>query len=103
MPSGQNHGWLCAFLQAIHLEHFITHTTTEDRVKMLPMKRGRKMVMMPVRREVVSPAEYKRIISESPSLVERARFIAPVVGERDYGAFELHYSVPMLRRRLEAA
>ncbi|MEI7782970.1 MAG: hypothetical protein WCK08_01190 [Betaproteobacteria bacterium] len=67
------------------------------------MKRSRKMVMMPVRREVVSPAEYKRIISESPSLVEHARFLAPVVGARDYGAFELHYSVPMLRRRLEAA
>jgi hypothetical protein len=79
------------------------HKKTEDRVKMSTMKRGLKLVMMPVRREVVSPAEYKRIISESPSLVERARFIAPVVGERDYGAFELHYSVPMLRRRLEAA
>ena len=79
------------------------HKKTEDRVKMSTMKRGLKLVMMPVRREVVSPAESKRIISESPSLVGRARFIAPVVGERDYGAFELHYSVPMLRRRLEAA
>ena len=103
MPSGQNHGWLYGSLQAIHLEDFMKHKKTEDRVKMLLMQRGRKMVMMPVRREVVSPAEYKRIISESPSLVERARFIAPVVGERDYGAFELHYSVPMLRRRVEAA
>jgi hypothetical protein len=87
----------------INLENFMTHVITEDRVKMLSMKRSRPMVMMPVRREVVSPAEYKRIISESPSLVERARFLAPIVGQRDYGAFELHYSVPILRRRLEIA
>ena len=81
----------------------MTQNITEERVKMLLMKRGRQMLMMPVRREVVSPAEYKRIISESPSLVERARFLAPILGERGYGAFEVHYSVPMLRRRVEAA
>ena len=90
-------------LHTIHLELFMTQKRTKDRVKILIMKRARQMVMMPVRREVVSPAEYKRIISESPSLVQRARFLAPMVGERDYGAFELHYSVPMLRRRPEVA
>lgn len=85
------------------MDYFMKHTATKDRVKILAMKRGRQTVMMPVRREVVSPAEYKRITATSPSLVERARFLAPIVGKRDYGAFELHYRVPMLRRRLEAA
>lgn len=67
------------------------------------MKNRTQTFLTPVRREVVSPAEYKRIISESPHMIERSRFLMPLVGKRDFGAFELHYAVPMLRKRPEAA
>jgi hypothetical protein len=54
----------------------------------------------PVRREVVSPAEFLRISKESPHLIARSRFLSPRKGERDFGAFELQYTVPMLRREI---
>jgi hypothetical protein len=54
--------------------------------------------MTPVRREVVSPAEFLRLAKESPHLIARSRFVAPAVGRRDFGGFEIHYSVPVLRR-----
>lgn len=51
----------------------------------------------PVRREVVSALEFRRISSEQPHLVARSRFIAPTPGQRDFGRFEVQYTVPMLR------
>ena len=51
----------------------------------------------PVRREVVSAAEFRRISSEQPHLVARSRFIAPTLGRRDFGRFEVQYTVPILR------
>lgn len=51
----------------------------------------------PVRREVVSAAEFLRISREQPHLVARSRFIPPATGQRDFGRFEVQYAVPMLR------
>jgi hypothetical protein len=61
------------------------------------MKRRSPALLKPVRREVVSPAEFQRIVRESPHLIERSRFVSPTIGKRDFGSFELHYSVPVLR------
>ena len=66
-------------------------------------KQTYQSLLIPVRREVVSAAEYLRITRESPHLIERSRFLSPFVGESDFGAFELQYRIPVLRKRLEAA
>lgn len=62
------------------------------------MKTRRIAPLTPIRTEVVSPAEYLRIARESPHLIERSRFVAPTIGKRDFGGFELKYVVPVLRR-----
>ncbi len=67
------------------------------------MKHSFTSHLTPVRREVVSPAEYLRISRESPHLIERSRFLGPLKGKRDFGAFELQYAVPMLRKTREPA
>lgn len=51
-----------------------------------------------VRREVVTPKEFLRLTVESPHLIARSRFVAPKVGQRDFGGFEVQYSVPVLKR-----
>lgn len=61
-------------------------------------KAARPIELTPVRREIVSPAEYVRMTKESPHLIAHSRFLAPAVGKRDFGSFEIQYSVPVLRR-----
>ena len=51
----------------------------------------------PVRREVVSPAAFLRISQDKPHLIARSRFVPPVIGQRDFGSFEVQYTVPMLK------
>ena len=51
----------------------------------------------PVRREVVSPADFLRISKDKPYLIAHSRFIAPALGQRDFGRFEVQYTVPVLK------
>jgi hypothetical protein len=67
------------------------------------MKKSSKFIdLSPIRREVVSPAEFLRLSKERPHLIARSRFITPVIGRRDFGRFEVHYTVPVYKN-LEAA
>lgn len=51
----------------------------------------------PVRDEIISSAEYLRITKESPGLIERAQFVPPMVGQRDFGRFRVRYTRPRHR------
>lgn len=53
--------------------------------------------LMPVRREVLSPADFARLAAERPHAIARSRFIAPRPGDKDFGRFEVVYDVPQLR------
>ena len=62
-------------------------------------KRFQILDVTPVRQEVVSAKEFVRITRDSPHLVARSRFVAPTIGRRDFGGFEVVYSVPFLRHK----
>lgn len=51
-----------------------------------------------IRREVVTAKEFLRLSKESPHLIARSRFVPPMLGHDDFGAFDVHYSVPVLKR-----
>jgi hypothetical protein len=55
-------------------------------------------IYSPVRREVVSPADFLRISKDKPHLIARSRFIAPTIGRKDFGSFEIQYTVPLLKQ-----
>lgn len=65
------------------------------------MKTGATMLIVatPVRKEILSPREFLRLSKESPHLIQRSRFIGPIVGRAGFGGFEVQYSVPMLKRK----
>jgi len=54
--------------------------------------------LVPVRRELLSSAEFIRIAKERPDSIARSRFVAPTIGKRDFGHFEVEYSTPVLKR-----
>lgn len=60
------------------------------------------MGLEPVRREVLTPTEFKRLLKESPDLIARSRFLAPTMGKNNFGGFDVQYTVPRLKN-LQAA
>lgn len=56
----------------------------------------------PVKEEVISSEEFVRMSINSPHLIARSRFVPPAIGKRDFGRFEVRYTVPMFRHK-EAA
>ncbi|WP_454706662.1 hypothetical protein [Delftia acidovorans] len=50
-----------------------------------------------VRREVLTPSEFRKLLHESPELIARSRFIAPVMGKKGFGNFEVQYTIPRLK------
>lgn len=54
--------------------------------------------LTPVKREILKPADFLNLAKESPDLIARSRFIAPTIGRRDFGGFEVQYTVPRLKR-----
>jgi hypothetical protein len=52
-----------------------------------------------IRRETVSPQDYLRISKESPHLIAKSKFIAARPGKKGFGAFEVVYSSPILKRQ----
>ncbi len=67
------------------------------------MKNRKSTVLTPVRRVVVSPAEFKAIVAGGGALIERSRFVPPTPGKPGFGSFELQYALPVLRPVKEAA
>jgi hypothetical protein len=53
----------------------------------------------PVRQEVVSATEFVRITRDSPHLIAGSRFVPPTIGRRDFGGFDVRYSVPILKHK----
>lgn len=51
----------------------------------------------PVRSEIISPKELLDLSKKSPGLIERAEFVPPRMGSRDFGRFRVRYSRPRLR------
>lgn len=56
----------------------------------------------PVRREVLTPSEFRKLLKESPDLIARSRFVAPTIGKKDFGGFDVQYTIPRLKS-LQAA
>lgn len=56
--------------------------------------KGKRFIVdvRPVRRETLSPKDYLKLMAENPMLVERAEFIPPAQGERDFGLFDVRYT-----------
>lgn len=58
--------------------------------------------MTPVRRELLTPSEFRSLVKESPDLIARSRFIAPTIGQRNFGGFDVQYTIPRLKRMQSA-
>lgn len=62
------------------------------------MKRNSHTIeFTPVRREVLSAADFARLVAQRPHAIARSRFLAPKLGDKDFGRFEVVYDVPQLR------
>lgn len=62
------------------------------------MKKTQPIIdMTPVKRESVSAAEFVRIVKTRPNSIARSRFVAPRLGERGFGRFDVEYTMPLLR------
>ena len=62
------------------------------------MKTPKQIHYSPIKREVVSAREFVRLTRERPASIARSRFVAPTIGGRDFGGFEVEYTVPKLRQ-----
>ena len=56
------------------------------------------MSLEPVRSEILTPTEFKELLKESPELIARSRFIAPTIGKKGFGGFDVKYIIPRLKR-----
>ncbi len=66
-------------------------------------KHSRTIDLTPVKRETLSPAEFLSLAKQRPHTIFRSRFIAPTVGGRDFGGFEVEYTIPQLKMQSEPA
>lgn len=53
---------------------------------------------VPIKVERVSAQEYLVISVEQKHNIAKARFIAPSVGDRTFGSFEIEYQSPILKK-----
>jgi hypothetical protein len=56
----------------------------------------------PVRREILTPAEFQKLLKDSPDLIARSRFVSPVIGKDDFGGFDVQYTMPRLKSHQSA-
>ena len=56
------------------------------------MKKPFVVDVRPVRSEIISVKEYLRLQTDSPSLIERAEFIPPLLGISGFGTFQVKYT-----------
>lgn len=62
------------------------------------MKTPKQSHYSPVKREVISAHEFVRLTRERPAIIARSRFVVPTIGGRDFGGFEVEYTVPKVRQ-----
>ena len=65
-------------------------------------KRFHIIDVSPVKQETVSAKEFARLSIDSPHLIARSRYVAPTFGRRDFGRFEVRYTVPILKHKTAA-
>ena len=51
----------------------------------------------PIKKEMLTPVEFKSILESSPSRIKKTRFIPPSPSKKGFGFFEVEYTVPILR------
>lgn len=56
---------------------------------------------VPVKTERVSAQEYLTISMQQRTNIAKARFIAPKIGDRTFGTFEVEYQRPILKASSE--
>lgn len=50
-------------------------------------KNSQPIELTPVKREVLSPAEFLRLSKDRPHSIARSRFVAPKFGSKGFGGF----------------
>lgn len=53
--------------------------------------------LTPVKREIVSAREFRKIVRDRPHTISKSRFVSPNIGEADFGRFEVVYTIPILK------
>ncbi len=53
---------------------------------------------VPVKTERVSAQEYLIISVQQKNNIAKAKFIAPSIGDRTFGSFEIEYQSPVLKK-----
>ena len=61
------------------------------------MKPDTFTTLQPVKREVIAPRAFQRLVAERPHAIARSRFVAPRLGGKGFGRFDVEYVVPELR------
>jgi hypothetical protein len=75
-----------------------TPTQSSGQIKMKASKPSQIIDVTPVRKETLSAAEFLRVSTDRPHLIARSRFVAPVLGDKGFGSFEVQYTVPIFKR-----
>ena len=55
------------------------------------------VVYTPVKKEVLSPANFKKVAASSGLKIKSSRFVLPSPGENGFGMFEVEYITPVLK------
>ncbi|MEQ5178932.1 MULTISPECIES: hypothetical protein [Proteus] len=55
-----------------------------------------KKVLEPIKSKKVSPSEYLEIIQSHTDNIERVEYVAPKLGDNNFGAFKVTYRTPVL-------
>lgn len=57
---------------------------------------GATIEMVVIKREVLSPQEFMNVNKSKPNSIKSASFVAPRIGSKSFGAFEVEYRTPKL-------
>ncbi|MBG5896795.1 hypothetical protein [Providencia stuartii] len=55
-----------------------------------------KKVFEPVKAKKVSPTEYLEIVQNHTDNIERVEYLAPKIGDDNFGSFKVTYRIPVL-------
>lgn len=55
-------------------------------------------VLVPKRVERLSPGDFVVLVDEQRSNIASSRFVAPRIGSKGFGSFEVRYKVPVLKK-----
>lgn len=58
--------------------------------------------LVPVRRETLTPTEFRKLLKDSPELIARSRFVSPIIGKDDFGRFDVQYTTPQSKNHQSA-